>query len=130
MTGHKLAAVLILVLLQNVVASAQQPETHIYSNVEYNKQGGDLVGFELQLTTNGPKAKGSMKIYEGGCATPIDLAGSLAGNNLELTAVTEDYGKIEVKGTLRMGALDGRVRFEKTAESETLHLKEISKPHC
>lgn len=129
MSTRKLVAALALVILGFLGAHAQQPETHIYSNVEYNEDGGDLLGFELVLTANGSHANGQLKIYEGGCASPTPVSGSISGAKIQLTGASEAYGKIEVVGTVRKGALDASVRLEK-GEGENVHLKEISKPHC
>src|ERR1700688_4574910 len=63
---------------------AQQDESHIYSNVEYNEEGGDLLGVELSVTVSGSHVKGQLKIYEGGCAAPMEVSGSQVGTRIDL----------------------------------------------
>jgi hypothetical protein len=109
---------------------AQQDESRIYSNVEYNQEGGDLLGVEVQLTTNGAKIKGQLKIYQGGCAAPVAVSGSLIGDRMNLSGGSEEYGKIELAGTIRDTTVEGILRMEKAGKPEKVRLKKILKPHC
>jgi hypothetical protein len=92
---------------------AQQDESHIYSNVEYNEEGGDLLGVELLVTVNGTHVKGQLKIYEGGCAAPTEVSGLLAGTRMDLSGKSDMYGKIELVGTIRGDTLAGVLQLEK-----------------
>jgi hypothetical protein len=58
-------------------AKAQSAEHRVYSNVEYNEEGGDLLGTELDLTINNGRVDGTLKIYQGGCSDPIHFRGIL-----------------------------------------------------
>ena len=109
---------------------AQQDESRIYSNVEYNKEGGDLLGFELLVTTDGTEIKGQLKIYEGGCAAPVDVSGSLAGTTMDLSGKSDVYGTIELVGTIRDAKVLAVLRIGKGAKPEKVRLKKILKPHC
>jgi hypothetical protein len=119
-----------LVVLVVVSMGAQQDESRIYSNVEYNQEGGDLLGVEVQLTTNGAKIKGQLKIYQGGCAAPVAVSGSLIGDRMNLSGGSEEYGKIELAGTIRDTTFEGILRMEKAGKPEKVRLKKILKPHC
>jgi len=129
MTTRNFVAALILLTVAITAPEAQKSGTQIYSNVEYNQEGGDLLGFELKLTTDSSQAKGELKIYEGGCAAPIPLSGSVSGTKLVLAGASEGYGKVDLFGFVRNGALEATIRLEK-GEGEKVHLKTISKPHC
>jgi hypothetical protein len=120
-------AVVFLVL---VSMGAQQDQSRIYSNVEYNEEGGDLLGVEVQLTTNGAQIRGQLKIYQGGCAAPVDVSGSLIGGKVDLSGKSEEYGKIELAGMIRDATIQGILHMEKAAKPEKVRLKKILKPHC
>jgi hypothetical protein len=110
--------------------SAQQEENHVYSDVKYNKEGGDLLGVELLLTLNGSHVRGQLKIYQGGCTDPIEILGSLTGTRMDVSGRSDMYGKVELIGTLRDNAVAGVLRLEKAEKTEKVRLKKISKPHC
>jgi hypothetical protein len=119
-----------LVFLVVVSMGAQQDESRIYSNVEYNQEGGDLLGVEVQLTTNGAKIKGQLKIYQGGCAAPVAVSGSLIEGKMDLSDRSEEYGKVELAGTIRDTTVDGVLHREKAEKPEKVRLKKILEPHC
>jgi hypothetical protein len=122
---------LVVALLGIASANCQQSELLIFSNVEYNVEGGDLLGAELEFTNNGSAVTGNLRIYAGGCANPIPLAGSLSSNQLHVSGQSEDYGKVEVTGTVRGGGnLICWLRLEKGKRPERIRLKKIAKPHC
>ena len=109
---------------------AQQGESRIYSNVEYNEEGGDLLGVEFRVITNGSHVTGQLKIYEGGCASPVEMSGSLTGGKLDVTGKNDTYGKIELAGDIRNEKIEGTLRLEKSEKPEKVQLKKILKPHC
>jgi hypothetical protein len=105
-------------------------EHRIYSNVEYNEEGGDLLGTELELTVDNGRVNGRLKIYEGGCAAPVQLTGSLSGNKLRASGQSDTYGRVEIAGALQEAAFDGFLRLEKAQAPEKMQLKKIAEPHC
>jgi|ERR1700688_3501655 len=109
---------------------AQQDESHIYSNVEYNEEGGDLLGVELSVTVSGSHVKGQLKIYEGGCAAPMEVSGSQVGTRIDLSGKSDVYGRIELLGTIRDDKVVGVLRLGKAGKPEKVRLKKISKLHC
>jgi hypothetical protein len=128
-TSRRLS-VLIFVLIESAGTWAQQSEGRIYSNLEYNEEGGDLLGVELQITSDAGQVKGQLKIYEGGCAAPMAVSGWLTGSRIQLSGKSDGYGKIELVGTIRDDAFSGVLRLEKGEKPEKVRLKRISKPHC
>ena len=110
--------------------SAQQDEGYIYSNVEYNEEGRDLLGVELLLTLDGSHVRGQLKVYQGGCTDPIEVHGSLTGTGMDVSGKSNLYGKVELIGTLRDDAVAGVLRLEKADKTEKVRLKKISKAHC
>ena len=109
---------------------AQSGEHRIYSNVEYNEEGGDLLGTELDLTINDGRVEGTLKIYQGGCADPVRLSGSSASGKLHASGQGAAFGKVEITGTLLRDSLNGSMRLEKAQSSEKIRLVKIAKPHC
>jgi hypothetical protein len=115
-------------LLALVGSVAQSWEHRIYSNVYYNEEGGDLLGTELDLIVNGHNVSGSLRIYQGGCAAPSVVRGTLVHGKLQLTGESAPYvgGKFEVAGTIHAGVLI----LGKGAASEETRLKRVGKAHC
>jgi hypothetical protein len=111
-------------------AKAQSGEHRIYSNVEYNEEGGDLLGTELDLTINDGRVDGFLKIYQGGCAVPVHFTGSLSGNKVHVSGQGDAHGKIEITGIAKGGRFDGLLHLEKAGTPEKIRLKKIEKPHC
>jgi hypothetical protein len=46
-SGVTLAAMVCAISLAHLTYGAAKSESRIYSNVEYNEEGGDLLGYEL-----------------------------------------------------------------------------------
>jgi hypothetical protein len=118
----------VMALLALVGSVAQSGEHRIYSNVYYNEEGGDLLGTELELTVHGQDVSGSLRIYQGGCAAPSAVRGTLVHGKLHLTGESVPYagGKFEVAGTIQAGFLI----LGKGAVSEEARLKRVGKAHC
>ncbi|MGB7600814.1 MAG: hypothetical protein WBM24_10955 [Candidatus Sulfotelmatobacter sp.] len=124
-------ALLLFTFLMGFARANVPPREHrIYSNAQYNQEGGDLLGTEVEFTISENRVDGRLKIYEGGCADPIPIAGSLAGEKLHVSGQSEAYGRIEITGTVRGNGLNGWLRLEKAQKSERIRLKKIALPHC
>lgn len=113
-----------------VGAKAQSVQHHVYSNVQYNEQGGDLLGTDLDFTRNAGEVDGVLKIYQGGCADPIHFSGSSLHKRLHISARSDAYGKIDISGTFQGNRFNGTLRLEKAGSSEKVRLKKIVQPHC
>jgi hypothetical protein len=103
-------------------------KSRIYSNVEYNEEGGDLLGYELELNLHGSRVTGVLRIYEGGCGSPAPVAGTLSGGKISLRGEDKFYGKVEISGRVSNDRVKATLRMEKAAEPDKLRL--IPKPHC
>jgi hypothetical protein len=112
------------------VSAKENPGPHIYSNVQYQEGGTDLVGTELELKIEGAVATGVLRIYEGRCAEPVQVTGSVSGTALRVSGEGQGYGKIEITGKLQRGRLDGLLRLDREKTSEKIRLKRVTKPHC
>ncbi len=122
---------LLLVLAVINASAGETAGPRIYSDVRYIEEGaGDLVGTELELEIEGTQATGILRIYEGGCAEPVQVTGSLSGNTVHVSGEGQGYGKVEITGNLQHGRLDGLLRLERAHSSEKIRLKRITKPHC
>jgi hypothetical protein len=116
-------------ILASLAVLARAQEARIYSNVEYNEEGGDLLGVEVRIKADDGRAGGELKIYEGGCAQPIAVAGSLTRGKLDVSGKSDTYGKVELDGTISNDVMTGTLLTE-GAKPEKVRLKRISKPHC
>jgi hypothetical protein len=125
-----LGALLVCALVEIPFASAQRSQHRIYSNVQYNQEGGDLLGTELESTVKGDRVEGTLKIYQGGCPGPIQIVGTLSGGKVDASGQNDVYGKVEITGTVYGNRLSGLLHLEKGQRPEKIQLKEITNPHC
>ena len=128
---------LLLLVLAAISASAKETSgLRIYSDVRIEEREGDLIGTELELKIDGTAATGVVKIYQGGCAEHVPVTGSASGNTIHVSGEGQNFGKIEITGTLQSGHIgqsdhfDGLLRLERDHTSEKIRLKKIAKPHC
>ena len=124
---------ILLCTIAAVQGSSQTPakaKTHIYSDVEYNEEGGDLLGYEIEFRLSGSQVTGTMRIYEGGCGEPVPLTGKLTAGKLRLRGQSRTYGGVDIGGIVGNGSIKATIRMEKATEAETVKLKSIAKPHC
>ena len=127
----------LLLVLAAISASAKETSgLRIYSDVRIEEREGDLIGTELELKIDGTAATGVVKIYQGGCAEHVPVTGSASGNTIHVSGEGQNFGKIEITGTLQSGHIgqsdhfDGLLRLERDHTSEKIRLKKIAKPHC
>lgn len=102
----------------------------IYSNVEYNDEAGDLLGFEIELRSGGASAEGVLRIYQGACGEVTPVQGSFERTRAHLEGTNATLGKVVIDGMVHDDDLNATIRFEKAPQAETVHLKKIAKPHC
>ena len=127
---HRAWALLLFLALTNASAK-ENSGPRIYSNVRHVAEGvRDLVGTELELKINGAEASGVLRIYQGGCAEPVQVTGSFSGSKIDVSGEGQGYGKLEITGNLHGRGLEGFLRLERTHSSEKIRLKKITKPHC
>lgn len=125
---HWLAALLLLSFFEMPETTAKdKPDRRIYSNVEYIEEAGDLIGMELELTISHGQVNGLLKIYQGQCASPINVNGNLQGRKLHLTGISADFGNQEINATIREASL---VLNGGKTNGEKIILKRVSQPHC
>jgi hypothetical protein len=120
----------VFALLAYAGANEQRSEQRVYSDVQYNGEGGDLLGTELELTIHDGRVDGTLKTYEGGCADPVQVTGTLAGSELHVCGQSNAYGRTEIAGAINGGYFSGSLRVEKAKASEKIRLKKIARPHC
>lgn len=123
-------AVLVCVLAHSLCFAAAGTKSRIYSNVEYNDGGGDLLGYELELHLDRSRLTGLLRIYEGGCGSSTPVTGTLSGGKISLHGEDRFYGKVEMSGRMSNDLVKATLRMEKAAKPEIIKLKLIRKPHC
>ena len=124
------AIVCAISLAPSLSYSAAETKSRIYSNVEYNEEGGDLLGYELEIQVDGSRVTGILRIYEGGCGTPAPVAGTLSRGKISLRGDDKFYGNVELSGTMSNDLVKATLRMEKAAKPETIKLRLIPEPHC
>lgn len=132
MSSHTCLRALLLALAVTAFAGAKaQSRQHaLYSNVEYNEEGGDLLGTELDLTINNGRVDGTLKIYQGGCADPVRFSGSSSAGKLHVSGQSDAFGRVEITGTFLRNSFNGLMRLEKAQSPEKIQLTKGAKPHC
>jgi hypothetical protein len=128
----KIALLLCVVFVVQALTQTVQlrTKTRIYSNVEYNEEGGDLLGYEIEFQVSGSQVTGVMRIYEGGCGEPVPLTGKLTAGSLSLSGQSRTYGVVNISGIVGGSSIKATIRMEKATQAETVKLKPIAKPHC
>jgi hypothetical protein len=126
----RIAVIVCVISLAHSLSYGAGTKSRIYSNVEYNEEGGDLLGYELELHLDGSRATGVLRIYEGGCGSPAPVAGTLTGGKISLRGEDKFYGKVEISGRMANELVEATLRMEKAAKPETIKLRLIPKPHC
>lgn len=116
--------------VRGLTQAAPTEKAYIYSNVEYNEEGGDLLGYEIEFQLSGSQVSGVMRLYEGGCGEPISLTGKLTAGRLNLHGQSRTYGRVDISGIVGNGSIIATIRMEKATKAETVKLKSIAKPHC
>ena len=71
-----------------------------------------------------------LRIYEGGCGSPVPVAGTLSEGKIDLRGEDKFYGKVEMSGRMFNDLVKATLRMEKAAKPETIKLRLIPKPHC
>jgi hypothetical protein len=134
MTIHSSAKIAILAcavfLTHQLSYGGASAKSRIYSNVEYIEEAGDLLGYELEFHLDGSRVTGVLRIYEGGCGSPVPVGGTLSGGKISLRGEDKFYGKVEMSGRMSNDLVKATLRMEKAADPETIKLKPIPKPHC
>ena len=126
----RIAVVVCAISLAHSLGYGAATKSRIYSNVEYNEEGGDLLGYELELHLDGPRATGVFRIYEGGCGSPAPVVGTLTRGELNLRGEDKFYGKVEINGRMSNELVKATLRMEKALKPETIKLSLIPRPHC
>jgi|SRR5271157_5588656 len=119
-----------IAVLQGSGQTSAKAIVHIYSNVEYNEEGGDLLGYEIEFRLSGSQVTGLMRIYEGGCGQPVPLTGKLTAGKLSLRGQSRTYGGVDIDGIVGSRSIKATIRMEKATGAEAVKLKSIAKPHC
>ena len=131
MRSAKVAVLICAISLAHSLSyGAAGTKSRIYSNVEYNEEGGDLLGYELEPHLDGSQVTGVLRIYEGGCGSPVPVAGPLTGGKISLRGKDKFYGKLEISGKMSNDLVKATLHMEKAAKPETIKLRLIPKPHC
>ncbi len=113
-----------------MISGAPETRLRIYSNVEYNEEGGDLLGYEIEVHLDGSRVNGVLRIYEGGCGSPSTVSGTLVGNKLSLRGKDKAYGTVDIRGTVSNNLIEATINMEQATKPETVKLKLIPKAHC
>jgi hypothetical protein len=119
-----------VLVVQGQTQTQAKADTRIYSNVEYNDEGGDLLGYEIQFSVSGSQVSGVLRIYQGGCGEPVSVTGKSIGGRFSLRGESRSYGTVEIHGTIDGAGMTATIRMGKRIRPQTVTLKSTSKPHC
>jgi hypothetical protein len=99
----------------------------IYTNLNYNSEGGDLLGTEVFIVNadvNGYVA--FVQSWQGGTTMPVVVAVKVDGDKLSFSIPAPSLGEGEYKGTISATGFDGTWRHRDARNGlseEKIHLK-------
>lgn len=80
--------------------------TGVYSNLRYNKEGGDLLGMELLVIPSATGYTAFVQIAEGGTPYTAIVPVAVAGSRISFTLPSEGaYGGARIDGELKGASL-------------------------
>lgn len=119
---HSLAslAIVLSLLFGSARLEAQTPPriTGTYTNMYYNQEGGDVLGYELKIVYTGAGFQGALQIAEGvpGPLMLVDIHASGAKISFSIPDGSE-YGG-EFNGAIEKGVLKGEFHFKSSGSDK------------
>ncbi len=101
-------------LRQTSLAQAGRRVTGTYTNMYYNKEGGDVLGEELKIVmTQGGRYQGVLEFAEGEPEDLIVVDIELRGDTISFSVPDTDTHAGRFSGTIANGTLRGQFRFKR-----------------
>ena len=97
--------------------------TGTFSNLEYNQEGGDLLGIEIKIVLTGKGYQGALQIAEGVPSElmVVDILFDKAHIKFQIPNSYKTYGGGGFEGTINSNGIKGRLSFKGGAgDNETL----------
>jgi hypothetical protein len=87
--------------------------TGTFSSLEYNKEGGDLLGVEIKIVLTGKGYQGVLQIAEGGPSELMMVAVSFDKDNVrfEIPSSYTEYGGGVFEGKIDSKGIKGKFKF-------------------
>jgi hypothetical protein len=108
-----LALSMILLFCVLVPAQTSKPGrvTGTYTNMSFNKEGGDLLGQELKIVATRRGYQGALQLAEGepGELSVVDI--KISGDKIEFAVPDSSPDACQFSGTIERGKIIGRFRF-------------------
>jgi hypothetical protein len=99
----------------------------IYSNLYYNREGGDLLGTEIFIVfADSDGYVAFVQCWQGGTTMPVVVPVKVDGDKLSFSIPAPSLGEGEYKGTISAAGFDGTWRRRDTRDGfseEKIHLK-------
>ena len=119
-----ITASLVLFMCAGVAAQSPKPAkiTGTYTNMYFNREGGDLLGEELKIVRTRKGYQGALQVAEGGPGELIVVDIKLTGNKIEFAVPDTHPDACQFSGTLNVGVIRGEFQY-KTGSTEKVTLK-------
>jgi hypothetical protein len=120
-------AVALMVLVSatpNAIASPASSRdvkvTGTYSNLEYNEEGGDVLGIEIKIVPAGGRLQGAVLVSEGEPATMVLVDVRVNGRSIsfKVPAATNADHAWSFQGTISTKALKGTITYSSGMKEE------------
>jgi len=128
--GWCVAVATSVVLTLSFRASATDTKAHItgiYSDLEYNQEGGDLLGTEIFIVYSADDSfVGFVQCWEGGTTRPDVVPIKVSGDTISFKVLAPSLGEGTYKGRVVKTGFDGEWTHpsaDGTSKTEPIHLK-------
>jgi hypothetical protein len=96
--------------------------TGTYSNMYFNKEGGDVLGEEIKIVFTNKGYQGALQFAEGTPSALMVVDIKVEGTKVSFSVPEPDPNACQFTGTIHRGVLKGQLRFKRGA-SEEVELK-------
>lgn len=120
-TTFLLIIILLLISMQNVTSQSAVKKTGTFSSMEYNKEGGDLLGEEIRIVHTNSGSQGVIQ-FSGGEPTQLILVSiNFHGDSLFFEIPSGEYKGL-FRGKVNRNILEGSLKMDGEKEKK-IHLK-------
>ncbi len=111
----------LLLSLSGVIAfAAGNNITGTYTNMQFNRQGGDLLGTELRIAVTRSGYQGVLQIAEGGPGQLVLVNVQVDGNRIKFSIPDDNPYAGSFSGVITNGVLTGHFKYKSGGEEDVV----------